>query len=139
MRPTVDHHNGVEGHADHRPALDDRFDLLVCELPVPVSQRAAVVMAGPQRPGVAPQRILETLVAEMGHIQNDSQPLHLFEQFAALFAVSSPWSSVPCRTRQDYSGPARAQSSHPPATSPDAANSESSPPLPSSEGSRWAG
>jgi hypothetical protein len=43
----VDHHDGVEGHSDHGPALDERFDLLVGELPVPVRQRAAIVMAGP--------------------------------------------------------------------------------------------
>ena len=49
VRPAVDHHDGVEGHADDRAALDERLDLLVGELAVPVGQRAAIVMAGPER------------------------------------------------------------------------------------------
>jgi len=44
-----DHYDGVGRHADTARG-DDRFDLLVAELPVPVRQARAVVMAGPQRP-----------------------------------------------------------------------------------------
>ena len=38
VTPAVDHHDGVEGHADHGAALDKRLDLIVGELPVPVGK-----------------------------------------------------------------------------------------------------
>ena len=74
MRPAGNHHDGIEGHAQDAAPLNHRLDLIVRELTVPRSQRAAVLMTGPQRPVVNIERIPEAFVAQMRHIQDDSQP-----------------------------------------------------------------
>ena len=81
--PAVHHHDGIEGHADDRPAPDQLPDLVVIKLAVPVRQGAAVGMARPDRAGVMIHRIPEALVTQMGGIQDQPQPLHLPQQFPA--------------------------------------------------------
>ena len=57
--PAWHDHPGVERHADHRAAVDERADLIVGELPVVRHERAAIRVARPHRPaerGRAPPR-----------------------------------------------------------------------------------
>src|SRR4051794_37246387 len=78
--PTRDHHDGVERHAQDAAALDHRLDLVVRELPVPGSERAAILVAGPERPIVNVERVPEALIAQMRDIEDDAELLHLLEK-----------------------------------------------------------
>ena len=111
MRPAVNHHDGVKGHADHRASLDQRPDLIVSELAIPVRQSAAIVVARPNRSGVVSQRIPEAFIAKMRGIENDAQPFHLFQQLAA-FRRERPLivSPVPVDSRAVVDRPDRDQS-----------------------------
>ena len=46
-------------------------------------ERAAVLMAGPERAVVEVERVPEAFVAEVRDVENDAEPLHLLEQIVA--------------------------------------------------------
>ena len=68
------------------------FNLLVRELPAVRDQRPAVVVARPHRPPEQLEALPEALVAEVRHVEDDVQPLHLAEQRPAV--LSNPAAGV---------------------------------------------
>lgn len=81
--PVVDHHDGVEGHADDGAAFDEGADLVVGELAVPIGEGAAIVVAGPDGTAEAGEGVPEAFVAEVGDVEDDVEVFHLFEEFDA--------------------------------------------------------
>ena len=77
------------------PRCDQLADLIVGELAVVRHERAAVGVAGPDRPAKVIERVAEALVAEVGHVEDHAQPLHLAQQLAAARA-ETPDALVPC-------------------------------------------
>ena len=83
MNPVVDHHDGVEGHADDSAAFNECFDLVIVELAVPIGDGAAVVMAGPNGTTEAGESVPEGFVAKVSDIENDVEVFHLLEEIVS--------------------------------------------------------
>src|SRR5438552_7914920 len=81
--PTRPEHPGIERRPDDRAPLDQRRDLVVAELTMVRHQRASVPMAGPDRTVEVVLSFPKTFIAKMGRIENDPEPVHLLQQFAA--------------------------------------------------------
>src|SRR5436190_21278642 len=79
--PAGHEHPGIERNADNSAAVNQRSKLFVAELPQVGHERPAILMTCPDRAGKAIERFLETLVIEMSHIENHSEPLDFLEQF----------------------------------------------------------
>ena len=78
------------------PRAIERADLIVAELPVVRHERAAVVVAGPDGPAESVERLPEAVVAQVGGVEDDSEPLHLRAAARVRFAPMPPEASVPC-------------------------------------------
>ena len=65
------------------PRCDELADLIVGELTVVGHERPAVGMARPDRAAEKIERLAKALVAQMGHVEDDAEPLHLAQQLAA--------------------------------------------------------
>ena len=83
VRPAMDHHDCIECHADDSAACDEFADLFIGELAVPVCERTAVMMARPDGAAEMIQRVAHGFVAEVRDIEDDAEPLHFLQQFAA--------------------------------------------------------
>src|SRR5688572_12397488 len=81
--PAGHHHPGIQSAADDGLSLDEGFDLFVGELAIVGHESATIGMTGPEATLKEIERLPKTFVAEMRHIENDAQPLHLREQFAS--------------------------------------------------------
>src|SRR5437660_8620532 len=82
-------HPRVQRRADDRIPLDQGFNLFITELPDMRHQRSAILMTCPDRPGENIQRLPETIIAKVRGIENETDPLHLFEELAACGIESS--------------------------------------------------
>ena len=81
--PAGHEHPRVERRADHGVALDEIADLVVGELAVVRHQRAAILWLAHTGPLKVIQRLPEAVIAEVSDIEDDAEPLHLAQQFAA--------------------------------------------------------
>ena len=79
--PARHHHPRIEGATDHGAAADQCLDHLVGELPVVVDEGAAVIVAGPDRPGEEVERLPEGCVAEVRGVEDHPQSIHFGDQF----------------------------------------------------------
>lgn len=77
-------HPNVESMSDDAAAGDDRFRLGIRKLPLVRYERAVVMMAGKQSAAEEVHRLIETLVGEVGNVENHADALHLLQQFTAL-------------------------------------------------------
>ena len=78
--PAGDQHPRVECRADHAAALDHALELPVAELPVARHEGAAIAVAGPDCAAENIHRLVKRLVAQMRHVENNAEPLHLAQQ-----------------------------------------------------------
>jgi hypothetical protein len=84
LHPAGNEHPAVHGRADDGVALQQGANLVVGQLALMRHQGAAVVMAGPNRPGKILQRLPKTFVAQMRDIEDHAQTLHFRQQLASL-------------------------------------------------------
>ena len=87
--PAGDQHPRVERRADHAAALDHALQLLVAELPVARHKGAAIAMARPDRAAKKIHRLVKRLVAQVGHVEDYAEPLHLAEQIRPRLAKAT--------------------------------------------------
>ncbi len=81
--PSGHQHPGIEHGTDDGVACNQLAKLIVGELPVVRHEGAAVRVAGPDRPVEMIKGLPEAVVAEVGDVEDDAQPLHLPEELAA--------------------------------------------------------
>ena len=80
LDPTGIEHPGIQGRADHPAPFGDHLDLRVGELPVSRHQGAAVVVAGHHRPAEVVQRFPESLVGQVGQVEDHAYFFHGAQQ-----------------------------------------------------------
>ena len=81
--PSWDEHPRVKGDPDHRVSRGERFELVVAELPRMRHQRAAILVARPDRAVKEFEGFPKAVVAQMGEIKNKFQTIHFAQQIAA--------------------------------------------------------
>ena len=84
--PSGYEHPGIEHAADDRATLDQLSNLIVGELPIVRDESAAIRVARPDRSVEMIERIAQAFVAEVRHVKDDPEPLHLLDQFSSLCA-----------------------------------------------------
>ena len=80
--PPRNHHPRIQTAADDGSAFNQEFDLFVRELSIVRNESAAIGVAGPDGAVKVIERLAETVIAEMGGIENEIKMLHFRQQFA---------------------------------------------------------
>src|SRR5262245_10393955 len=76
-------HPRIQGSADDGSTSDEFANHFVAELSIMGHESTTIMMAGPQGTLEQVKRLPKSIIAQVGHVENQTQPVHLPEKFAS--------------------------------------------------------